>query len=435
MANIVAIVGRPNVGKSTFFNRLVGERKAIMDDISGVTRDRHYGHAEWCGKYFTVIDTGGYVGGSEDVFEKAIRKQVELAIQEATVVLFMVDVKQGLTEYDKEVAEIIRRFKKPVYVVANKADTSQHEHTAGEFYVFGLGEVFPVSAQTGYGTGDLLDQVVKHFPEDGLENPDEGIPRIAVLGQPNVGKSSLINVWLGTDRNIVTDIAGTTRDAIDTRYKAFGKDFILTDTAGMRRKAKVKDDIEFYSVMRAIAALEKSDVCVYVIDAEKGLVAQDLNLLHLAINRKKGIVLLVNKWDLIKKDSKTAYQFEQAIREKLAPADYMPILFISVLKKQRIFQAAEKAVQVFAELKKKVATSQLNEKLLPEIENYPPPSWKGKHISIKYITQLTARTPTFGFFCNLPQYVKEPYIRFLENKIREHFGFEGAPVTVVLKKK
>jgi GTP-binding protein len=435
MANIVAIVGRPNVGKSTFFNRLVGERRAITDDMSGVTRDRHYGHAEWCGKYFTVIDTGGYVGESEDVFEKAIREQVELAIQEATVVLFMVDVKQGLTEYDKEVAEIIRRFQKPVYVMANKADTSQHEHTSGEFYALGLGEVFPVSAQTGYGTGDLLDQVIKHFPEDGLENPDEGIPRIAVLGQPNVGKSSLINVWLGTQRNIVTDIAGTTRDAIDTRYKAFGKEFILTDTAGMRRKAKVKDDIEFYSVMRAIAALEKSDVCVYVIDAEKGLVAQDLNLLHLAIDRKKGIVLLVNKWDLIEKDSKTAYQFERAIREKLAPADYMPILFISALKKQRIFQAAEKAIEVFAELKKKVTTSQLNDKLLPEIENYPPPSWKGKHIHIKYITQLTARTPTFGFFCNLPQYVKEPYMRFLENKIREHFGFEGAPVTVVLKKK
>lgn len=436
MSNIVAIVGRPNVGKSTFFNRLIGERKAIMDDQPGVTRDRHYGYAEWTGKYFTVIDTGGYVTGSDDVFEEAIREQVKLAIEESDVVLFMVDVQEGMTDLDKEFANVLRRYKRPVYLIANKADTGLKSHYSGEFYALGLGDPWPISSQTGSGTGDLLDEVVKHFKSEGEENPDEGIPRIAVLGRPNVGKSSFINVLLGKDRNIVTDVAGTTRDAVDTHYKAYGQEFILTDTAGMRRKSKLREDnIEFYSVLRSIQALERSDVIVIIIDATRGLEGQDLNIINLAERHRKGVLLLVNKWDLIEKESNTAVHLEKEFREKLGAINWVPIMFISVLKKQRIFQAIEKAIEVFNNRKLRIATSELNDKLLPEVERVPPPTTKGKYIKIKYITQLPTTVPSFAFFCNLPQYIKDPYTRYLENLIRKHFGFEGVPINIFYRKK
>jgi len=435
MANIVAIVGRPNVGKSTFFNRLVEQRQAIMDDMPGVTRDRHYGYAEWTGRYFTVIDTGGYVTGSDDKFEKEIRRQVEMAIEECTHVIFMVDCKDGLTGYDQEFANIIRRSKKPVFLAANKADTPEKTMLASEFYALAMGEVFPVSAENGSGTGELLDELVKHFASEGVEDPDAGIPKIAILGRPNVGKSSLLNVLLGQDRSIVTDEAGTTRDAIHSRYKMYGNDFILIDTAGIRKKAKVKEDIEFYAVLRSLRALEECDVCIVVIDAQRGLEAQDVNIIVLAQKQGKGIVLMVNKWDLIEKDSKTADTFKKELLEKLAPIDYLPMMFASALTKQRIFQVMEKAVQVFANKTKKVPTSQLNDALLPEIARYPPPAIKGKLIQIKYITQLATRTPSFAFFCNLPQYIQESYIRFLENRLREKFDFEGVPVRLFFRKK
>lgn len=435
MANIVAIVGRPNVGKSTLFNRLVGERKAIMDNVSGVTRDRHYGYGEWIGKFYTVIDTGGYVTGSDDIFEEAIRDQVELAIEEATVILFMVDVDAGLTGLDEEFADVLRKSKKPVYLVANKADNTTRAHAAGEFYALGMGEPYPVSAQSGAGTGELLDEVVKHFRTEDDENPEEGIPRFAILGRPNVGKSSFLNTLLGKQRSIVTDIAGTTRDAINTRYTAFGKDFILIDTAGLRRKAKVKEDIEFYSVMRSIRVLEDSDVCIVMLDATRGIESQDVNIIGLAEKNRKGIVILVNKWDLIEKDTNTAKRFMEEINEKIKPMDYIPIIFISVLTKQRIFQAIEKAIEVYENKTKRIPTSQLNDVLLKEIENFPPPSIKGKYIKIKYVTQLPTHTPSFAFFCNLPQYIKQPYERFLENKIREHFGFDGVPINVFFRQK
>jgi GTP-binding protein len=437
MANIVAIVGRPNVGKSTFFNRLTESRKAIMDNISGVTRDRHYGYADWNGKNFTVIDTGGYVTGSDDIFEEAIRSQVELALDEASVILFMVDVVAGLTDLDKDFANVLRRSKtdKPVYIVANKADDSNKAQMYGEFYALGLGEIYTVSSQTGSGTGDLLDEVVKHFDDSQPEDPEAGLPRIAILGRPNAGKSSFLNVLLGKERSIVTDIAGTTRDAINARYTLFGKDFIITDTAGIRRKAKVKDDIEFYSVLRSIRTLEDSDVCVLMIDATRGVESQDVNLISLAERNKKGIVVMINKWDLIEKDTKTAQNFIKTIKEKIAPIDYAPILFTSVTEKQRVYQTIEKAVKVFENRSQKIPTSQLNDKLLPEIEKYPPPAIKAKYVKIKYITQLPVKTPTFAFFCNLPQYIKEPYERFLENKIREHFDFEGVPITIFFRQK
>lgn len=437
MANIVAIVGRPNVGKSTFFNRLIENRKAIMDNEPGVTRDRHYGYAEWIGKYFTVIDTGGYVVGSEDIFEGAIREQVEIAIEEASVILFMVDCITGLTDLDKEFANVLRKSKKPVYVVANKADTTDKAQMASEFYELGIGEgeIFPVSSQNGFGTGDLLDEVVKNFPEPGLEDPEAGIPKIAILGRPNVGKSSFLNVLIGEERSIVTDIAGTTRDAIHTRYKLYGKDFILIDTAGLRRKSKVKDNIEFYSVMRSIQALEEADVCVIMLDATRGVEAQDVNITALAVRNKKGVVIMVNKWDLIEKDQNTAKKFTDTIRQKLAPMDFIPIIFTSVVEKQRIFQTIDKAAQVYENRSKRIPTSELNEAMLPEIEHYPPPAIKGKYVKIKYLTQLPIYTPTFAFFCNLPQYIKEPYERYLENKLRQHFDFEGVPITVVFRKK
>ncbi len=435
MANIVAIVGRPNVGKSTFFNRLVEKREAIMDNMPGVTRDRHYGYAEWCGKFFTVIDTGGYVTGSEDKFESQIRKQVKLAIDEASAVIFMVDSRDGITGFDKEFANILRTSKKPILVAANKSDTPERAIYAAEFYELSLGEVYPISSENGGGTGELLDELVKTFPTEGVEDPNAGIPKIAIVGRPNVGKSSLLNALLGTERSIVTDEAGTTRDAIHSHYTMYGKNFILIDTAGVRKKGKVKEDIEFYAVLRSLRALEESDVVIIVIDAERGIEAQDVNLISLAERQGKGMVIMVNKWDLIEKDSKTSEKFKKDIQEKLAPIDYLPIIFASVLTKQRIFQVIEKTVQVFENKTKKIPTSKINDFLLPEIGRNPPPSMKGKHIQIKYITQVNARFPSFVFFCNLPQYIQRSYERFLENKLREQFDFEGVPVRIIFRKK
>jgi GTPase len=435
MANIVAIVGRPNVGKSTFFNRLVEQRQAIMDNQSGVTRDRHYGYAEWTNIFFTVIDTGGYVVGSEDVFEGAIREQVEIAMEEATVILFMVDTDTGLTDLDKEFANIVRRSKKPVYLLANKAETTVRYQSAAEFYELSLGTPYPVSAQTGSGTGDLLDEVVKHFSTAGEENPDEGTPKIALIGRPNVGKSSYLNVLTGQERSIVTDIAGTTRDAINTHYKAFGKDFILVDTAGIRRKARVKDSIEFYSTLRSVKAMEESDVSIVMLDASQGLEAQDLTIIGMADKAKKGIVLMLNKWDLVAKDSKTADTLKKEMIARLAPMDYMPIMFASVLEKQRIFQVMEKAMEVYENKSRKITTSKLNEVMQAEIDKYPPPSYRSKHIKIKYMIQLPTHSPTFVFFCNHPKYIKESYKRFLENRLRDHFNFEGVPITLFFREK
>lgn len=423
------------MGKSTFFNRLVEQRQAIMDDMPGVTRDRHYGYAEWIGKYFTVIDTGGYVTGSDDKFESQIRKQVELALDECTAVIFMVDCKTGLTGYDKDFANIIRRSKKPVFVAANKADNPTKNAEANEFYELGMGEVYTISAENGSGTGELLDDLVKVFESEGVEDPEAGIPKIAILGRPNAGKSSFLNALLGKERSIVTDEAGTTRDAIHTRYKMFGNDFILIDTAGIRKKSKVTEDVEFYSVLRSLRALEESDVCIVVVDAERGLESQDVNIIVLAHKQSKGIVIMVNKWDLIEKDTNTADKFKKAMLEKLAPIDYIPMIFTSVLTKQRIFQVVEKAVEVYTNKTKRVPTSALNDAMLPEIVHYPPPAIKGKHIQIKYITQIPARSPSFAFFCNLPQYIQESYTRFLENRLREKFDFEGVPIRLFFRKK
>jgi GTPase len=435
MANIVAIVGRPNVGKSTLFNRLIEQRQAIMDDMPGVTRDRHYGYAEWIGKFFTVIDTGGYVTGSDDKFESQIRKQVELALDECMAVIFMVDCKDGLTGYDKEFANIIRRSKKPVFIAANKADTPSKQSQANEFYELGMGDIYPMSSENGSGIGELLDDLVKTFPSEGVEDPDAGIPKIAILGRPNVGKSSLLNVLLGTERSIVTDEAGTTRDAIHSRYRMYGQDFILIDTAGIRKKSKVTEDIEFYSVLRSLRALEECDVCIFVIDAQRGLEAQDVSLIALAQKQNKGMVIMVNKWDLIEKDSKTAETITKDMLEKLAPITYIPFIFASALQKQRIFQVVEKAVEVYKNKTKRIPTSKLNDALLPEIGRYPPPALKGKLIQIKYITQVPGRSPSFAFFCNLPQYIQESYQRYLENRLRENFDFEGVPVRLFFRKK
>ncbi|WP_194976435.1 ribosome biogenesis GTPase Der [Aquiflexum lacus] len=437
MANIVAVVGRPNVGKSTFFNRLVEERKAIEDNVSGVTRDRHYGHGQWGGKFFSVIDTGGYVIGSDDMYEAEIRKQVKLAIEEANVILFVVDCLDGLTDMDKDFANELRGSKKPIFIVANKADSPEKSMLAAEFYALGLGEneVYPIAAVSGSGTGDLLDEVIKHFPDEGEEDPDEGIPKIAILGRPNVGKSSFLNALLGKERSIVTNEAGTTRDAIHTKYKLYGQDFIITDTAGIRKKAKVKEDIEFYSVMRSLRTLEESDVLIIMIDATRGLEAQDVNLISLGIKNNKGIMVMVNKWDLVEKDHKTLDKIKKDMVEKLGENKWIPIIFTSVETKQRIFQAIELAVKVYENKTRKVATSKLNEYILPEIEKYPPPALKGKYIKIKYITQLPTKNPVFAFFCNLPQYIKSPYSRFLENRIRENFDFEGVPIKITYKKK
>lgn len=436
MANIVAIVGRPNVGKSTLFNRLIERRQAIMDNESGVTRDRHYGFAEWIGKQFTVIDTGGYVEGSEDIFEGAIRTQVKEALEEANVILFMVDCITGLHGLDSDFANVVRELKKPVLICANKADTTEKAFTANEFYALGLdAEIYPIAASSGSGTGELLDQVVTHFEDEAEETERPDIPRIAILGRPNVGKSSFLNALLGRERTIVTDVAGTTRDAVDSRYNLFDKDFILTDTAGIRKKAKVREDIEFYSVLRALQALQDSDVCIIILDAEKGLESQDMSIIGLAHKYKKGIIIMVNKWDLMKKETNTARDYELEIKNKLGVMSYIPLMFASVLNKQRIFQTVELALQVADNKDKKITTSKLNEVMLKEIEHYPPPAIRGKYIKIKYITQLPTPSPTFAFFCNYPKDIRESYERFLTNKIRSHFGFEGVNVKVIFRKK
>jgi GTP-binding protein len=437
MANIVAIVGRPNVGKSTLFNRLVEERKAIEDNMSGVTRDRHYGHAQWCGKFFSVIDTGGYVTGSEDLYEAEIRKQVKLAIEEADVILFVVDCHDGMTDLDEEFANELRSNKKPLYIVANKADNQEKSFMSHEFYSLGLNnlEVFPIAAASGSGTGELLDSLITHFEEDGLEDPDAGIPKISILGRPNAGKSSFLNALIGQERSIVTNEAGTTRDAIHTRYKFFGQDFIITDTAGIRKKAKVKEDVEFYSVMRSLRTLEESDVVIVMLDATRGLEAQDVNLISLAIKNNKGVLIMVNKWDLIEKDHKTMNKIKEDMLDRLGEHKWIPIIFTSVTEKQRIFQAIELAVKVYENKTRRVTTSKLNDILLQDIEKYPPPAWKGKYIKIKYVTQLPTKNPVFAFFCNLPQYIKEPYTRYLENRLRENFDFEGVPIKIVYKNK
>lgn len=437
MANIVAIVGRPNVGKSTLFNRLVEERKAIEDNMSGVTRDRHYGHAQWTGKFFSVIDTGGYVTGSDDVYEAEIRKQVKLAVEESDVILFVVDCHDGLTDLDMEFANELRATQKPIYIVANKADNQEKSFMSAEFYSLGISdfEVYPIAAASGSGTGDLLDQVVSHFEDEGTEDPDAGIPKISILGRPNVGKSSFLNALLGQERSIVTNEAGTTRDAIHTRYKLYGQDFIITDTAGIRKKAKVHEDVEFYSVMRSLRTLEESDVIIVMVDASRGLESQDINLIGLAIKNNKGVMIMVNKWDLIEKDHKTMNKVKEDMMERLGENKWIPIIFTSVTTKQRIFQAIELAVKVYENKTRKVQTSKLNEVLLPEIEKYPPPAWKGKYIKIKYVTQLPTKNPVFAFFCNLPQYIKSPYTRYLENRLRENFDFDGVPVKIIYKNK
>lgn len=434
MSNIVAIVGRPNVGKSTFFNRLIQRREAIVDAVSGVTRDRHYGKSDWNGKEFSLIDTGGYVLGSDDVFETEIDKQVELAIDEADAIIFMVDVETGVTGMDEDIAELLRKVNKPVFLVVNKVDNNKRAEDAVEFYTLGLGDYFNIASINGSGTGELLDALVKALPDK--ENPEEDeLPRFAVVGRPNAGKSSFINKLIGKERYIVTDIAGTTRDSIDTKYNRFGFEFNLVDTAGIRRKSKVREDLEFYSVMRSVRAIEHSDVCLLVCDATRGFDGQVQNIFWLAERNRKGIVILVNKWDLVEKDNKTMKDFERNIRQQIEPFTDVPIVFISSLTKQRIFKAIETAVEVYKNRSKRIKTSVLNDILLPIIENYPPPAYKGKYVKIKYIMQLPTPQPQFAFFCNLPQYVKEPYKRFLENKLREHFDFHGVPVSVYMRKK
>ena len=435
MSNIVAIVGRPNVGKSTLFNRLIGKRRAIVNEESGVTRDRNYGKSEWNGKEFSVIDTGGYVCNSEDIFEEEINKQVLLAIDEADVILFMVDTETGITDLDQNFARLLRNINKPVYVVANKVDNSEQLYDAQEFYSLGIGEeLFCISSMSGSGTGDLLDKVVSHFQESTVEDTDH-LPRITIVGRPNVGKSSTINALLGQERNIVTDIAGTTRDTLNTRYTQFGYDFVLVDTAGVRKKAKVNEDVEFYSVMRSIRAIEDSDVCLLLLDATRGMEAQDLNIFHLIERNQKGVVIVVNKWDLIEKDNKTLLQYENDIREKISPFREVDIIFASALTKQRLLKALETALRVYENRQQKIKTSELNKVMLEAIENYPPPATKGKFVKIKYVAQLPTHAPSFAFYCNLPQYVREPYKRFLENKIRENWDFKGVPMQIFMRKK
>ncbi|UAB81532.1 ribosome biogenesis GTPase Der [Marixanthomonas sp. SCSIO 43207] len=434
MGNIVAIVGRPNVGKSTFFNRLIQRREAITDAVSGVTRDRHYGKSDWNGKEFSLIDTGGYVKGSDDVFEAEIDKQVELAIEEADAIIFMVDVESGLTGMDEEVATLLRRSKKPYFLAVNKVDSATRENDAVEFYSLGVDKYYTLSSINGSGTGELLDDLVKVLP-DTQEDDENELPRFAVVGRPNAGKSSFINTLIGEDRYIVTDIAGTTRDSIDTRYNRFGFEFNLVDTAGIRRKSKVKEDLEFYSVMRSVRAIEHCDVVILVFDATRGFDGQVQNIFWLAQRNNKGIVILANKWDLVEKESKTVKEFEQRIRRECEPFTDVPIVFMSVLNKQRIYKAIETAVEVYKNRSKRIKTSKLNDVLLPIIQATPPPQYKGKYVKIKFITQLPTPYPSFAFFANLPQYVKDPYKRFLENKLRQHFDFTGVPVTVYLRKK
>ncbi|MBC8474119.1 MAG: ribosome biogenesis GTPase Der [Cryomorphaceae bacterium] len=434
MSNIVAIVGRPNVGKSTIFNRFTESRQAITDQVSGVTRDRHYGKAEWNGREFSVIDTGGYVQGSVDIFETEIRKQVELAIDEANVILFLVDAKVGITDLDQAVVKLLRKSNKKVVLAVNKVDNSKLLEDAVEFYNLGLGEYIPVASISGSGTGELLDELIKHF-DDNVELAEDDAPKFAVIGRPNVGKSSIINALIGKEQNIVTDIAGTTRDSINTKYTQFGFDFTLVDTAGLRKKKNVYEDLEFYSVMRSVRAIEHSDVCIHVIDAQRGFEAQDQSIFHIADKNKKGIVILVNKWDLIDKTTATSKKVEEQIKQKIAPFTDVPIVFVSALEKQRLLKGLETAIQVHKNRKQRIATSVLNEVMLPLIEHYPPPAVKGKYIQIKYCTQLPTDTPTFVFFANLPQYIKDAYKRYIENQLRQHFDFCGVPIQIYFRKK
>ena len=434
MSNIVAIVGRPNVGKSTLFNRLTESRQAITDEQAGVTRDRHYGKSEWGGKEFSVIDTGGYITGSDDIFEGEIRKQVELAIDEANIILFIVDAKDGITDLDTDVVQLLRKTDKKVLLVVNKTDNSKLLEEAVEFYNLGIGEYYPISSISGSGTGDLLDELILHF-QDKSEFEDLNIPKFAIIGRPNVGKSSFVNALIGKDQNIVTDIAGTTRDSLNTRFNKFGLDFYLVDTAGVRKKKKVHEDLEFYSVMRAVRAIEHSDVCILIIDATRGFETQDQRIFHIADRNKKGIVILVNKWDAIDKDTNTTKKFEELIQKQIAPFTDIPILFISALEKQRLLKGLETAINVWKNRSQKISTSELNERMLEIIEKNPPPATKGKYIKIKYCTMLPTTTPSFAFFANLPQYIKEPYKRFLENKIREIYNFSGVPITIYFRQK
>ena len=434
MGGIVAVVGRPNVGKSTFFNRLIQKREAIVDAVSGVTRDRHYGKSDWNGKDFTVIDTGGYVEGSDDVFQKEIDKQVNLAIEEADAIVFMVDIEEGVTGMDQIIAQMLRRSQKPVFLTANKGDNNKRLENKSEFYVLGYENIYPVSAINGSGTGELLDDLVEALPDEQV-GTDDGLPRFAVVGRPNAGKSSFINALIGQERYIVTDVAGTTRDSIDTKYNRFGFEFNLVDTAGIRRKSKVKEDIEFYSVMRSVRAIEHSDVCLVLVDATRGFDGQVQNIFWLAHRNNKGIVVLVNKWDLVEKETQSSKAFEEEIKKKISPFVDVPILFISSINKQRIFKAIETAVDVFKRRAEKIPTRKLNDILLPIIQYQSPPAYKGKFVKIKFCTQLPTSHPQFAFFCNLPQYVKDPYMRFLENKIRKNFDYNGVPIQIYFRKK
>ncbi|MCB0819417.1 MAG: ribosome biogenesis GTPase Der [Bacteroidetes bacterium] len=434
MSNIVAIVGRPNVGKSTLFNRLTESRDAIVDEMAGVTRDRHYGKAEWQGREFTLIDTGGYVSGSEDIFEEEIRSQVKIAIEEADMLLFVVDVTMGVTDLDRDVADVVRRWSRKTMLIANKVDNHDRISMSAEFYSLGLGDPFCISSINGSGTGDMLDELVKYLPEQVIED-DEDLPRIAVVGRPNVGKSSFVNALLGKDRNIVTDIAGTTRDTINTRYKAFGHDFYLVDTAGLRKKGKVHEDVEFYSVMRTVKAIENCDVCILMLDATEGIEAQDLNILWLALRNHRGVVILVNKWDLLEKETNTSRDFADNIKKRIAPFRDVPIIFTSATQKQRLLKAIEEAVKVYENRKRQIPTRKLNDFILPVVQDNPPPAVKGKYLKIKYATQLKSAYPQFVFFCNLPQYFKEPYKRFIENKLREEYDFTGVPIQIFFRAK
>ncbi len=433
MSGIVAIVGRPNVGKSTLFNRMIQRREAIVDSVSGVTRDRHYGKSDWNGKEFSIIDTGGYVVGSEDIFEKEIDRQVELAIAEADAIFFMVDAETGITGMDQDVARLLRKVEKPVFLVVNKVDNVKRQEDAVEFYNLGLGDIYPISSINGSGTGELLDALAEVLPDAPL--PEDDLPRFAVVGRPNAGKSSFINALLGEERYIVTDVAGTTRDSIDTTYNRFGFDFKLVDTAGIRRKAKVKEDLEFYSVMRSVRTIEHSDVCLLLLDATRGFDGQVQNIFWLAHRNNKGIVILVNKWDLVEKDTSSVKEYTKRIKEVISPFTDVPILFISVKNKQRVLKALETAVEVYENRSRRIPTSKLNDIMLPIIERRPPPATKGKYVKIKFCTQLPTPYPQFAFFCNLPQYVKEPYKRFLENQLREHFEFSGVPMSIFMRKK
>ena len=433
--SLVAIVGRPNVGKSTLFNRLVGQRQAIVDETAGTTRDRHYGKTDWNGHEFSIIDTGGYSTGSDDIFEDEIRKQVMLAIDEADVILFMVEVSTGITDLDMAMADILRRSSKKIFLVVNKVDNYDLIYSSHEFYSFGLGDPYCISSMSGSGTGDLLDAVVAALPDDKADELEEGLPRITVVGRPNVGKSSLTNALLGKERNIVTPIAGTTRDSINTRYNKYGLDFYLVDTAGLRKKGKVNEDLEFYSVMRSIRAIEHSDVCVLMLDASQGIESQDLNIFSLIVRNKKGCVIVVNKWDLIEKDNNTMRDWKEFLQKKLAPFSDVPVIFTSVINKQRILDVLQTAIKVYNSRAQRIPTSEFNEYMLPIIEETPPPSIKGKYIKIKYALQLPSPTPAFAFFVNLPQYIKDSYRRFLENKIREHWDFEGVPMQIYFRQK